>query len=109
MRHLIIGRGQAVVLFVEPVVLLAFGRVLFYGDKATTAGDVAKCVLSACALISPPLTAVVKRAFPYASLTLLDFLTLKGCVRFPVNTAPSVRRHPAIVTRNRVVGCCFWC
>ncbi len=55
------------------------GRVMFFGDKGTSAGDVARCVLSVCACVSPPFTNVIRRAFPYASLTQLEFLNLKGC------------------------------
>ena len=62
--------------------LSKFDRVIFFGDKMTSAGDVARCVLSACALVCPPFTNVIRRAFPYASLTQLDFLSLKGCMMF---------------------------
>lgn len=53
-------------------------RVLFCGDKSTSASDVGRCVIAACALMSPTLSCVFRRAFPYACLTQLDFLSQPG-------------------------------
>ena len=42
------------------------------------AGDVCTMVFSACGLICPPVDAVLKRAYPYCSLTNMTFLTVDG-------------------------------
>ena len=48
-------------------------RVLFVGyDHA--AGDVCQMVLSAVAMVAPPLCGVIRRAYPYVNLTDLSFL-----------------------------------
>jgi len=53
--------------------------VLFMGYQQA-AGEVCNTVLSACLLISPPLTGTLRRAFPYANLTNLDFLGVRGYI-----------------------------
>lgn len=53
--------------------ILTRKRVLFVGyDHA--AGDVCQMVLSAVAMVAPPLCGVIRRAFPYVNLTDLSFL-----------------------------------
>ena len=64
-------------------------RVLFFGDKSECAGDVASCVLAACLLVAPPLSGVIRRAFPYTSLTNLEFLEVPGYIAGVTN--PMVR------------------
>eukprot|EP00466_Bigelowiella_natans_P007737 jgi/Bigna1/71351/fgenesh1_pg.15_\ len=55
-------------------------RVLFIGHNLP-ASDVVEHVLAACLLISPPLSGVKRRVFPYTSLTNLDtLLNTKGYV-----------------------------
>jgi hypothetical protein len=57
-------------------------RVLFVGHNQS-ASDVCFHVLSACLLVCPPLTGILKtRVFPYQSLTIngTDFTTVKGYI-----------------------------
>jgi hypothetical protein len=49
-------------------------RVLFLGYN-TAAWDIVSAVLSATALVAPPLSGLLSRCFPYTNLTALDFLT----------------------------------
>lgn len=37
-------------------------------------------VLACCLLLSPPLTDCLSRAFPYCTLTNLDFMKVKGFI-----------------------------
>lgn len=55
--------------------LLSQKRILFVGFDCS-AGEVCEYVLSTCSLICPPLTGLVKKAFPYTNLTYLDFLSV---------------------------------
>lgn len=59
--------------------LLRRHRVLFVGYNHA-AHDVASMVLSAIALVSPAIPGVLRRAFPYCSLTDLTFLSVAGYV-----------------------------
>jgi hypothetical protein len=59
--------------------LLAEKRVLFLGYQQP-ASVCCDCVLSACLLVSPPLVGTLHRAFPYANLTNMDFLSVPGYV-----------------------------
>jgi hypothetical protein len=53
--------------------ILSKKRILFVGyDHA--AGDVCQMVLSAVSMIAPPMVDVIRRAFPYANLSDLNFL-----------------------------------
>jgi hypothetical protein len=53
--------------------ILTKQRVLFVGYNHA-ASEVAQTVLSAVAMVSPPLTSVIRRAFPYSNLSDLSFL-----------------------------------
>ncbi len=55
-------------------------RVLFFADKSVPVCDMVTCVLSACALLCPPLHGLLRRTFPYASLTDIDFVKVPGYV-----------------------------
>ncbi|CAE7491469.1 mesA [Symbiodinium microadriaticum] len=65
-------------------------RVLFVGyDHA--AGDVSQMVLSAVAMVAPPLCGVIRRAFPYVNLTDLSFLEVDGFIAGATN--PMFQQH----------------
>ena len=53
--------------------ILTKQRVLFVGYNHA-AGDLAQIVLSAVAMVAPPMTNVIRRTFPYANLSDLQFL-----------------------------------
>ena len=62
----------------EPVMriyhaVLTKQRVLFVGYNHA-AGDLAQIVLSAVAMTAPPMTNIIRRTFPYANLSDLQFL-----------------------------------
>lgn len=62
----------------EPVMriyhaILTKQRVLFVGYNHA-AGDLAQIVLSAVAMVAPPFVNIIRRAFPYANLSDLQFL-----------------------------------
>jgi hypothetical protein len=56
--------------------ILTKQRVLFVGYNHA-ASEVAQMVLSAVAMVSPPLTSVIRRAFPYSNLSDLSFLEVR--------------------------------
>ena len=64
--------------------LLLRQRVLFVGRNACAASEICHIVLSAVALISPPIPNVIRRAFPYASLSDLSFLQVYPPLRSAV-------------------------
>jgi hypothetical protein len=70
--------------------MLAGKRVIFLGH-GHPAGDVCEAVLSACLLVSPPLRGVLKRCFPYAHLTNIDFLEVPGYIAGVTN--PIFQQH----------------
>ena len=96
-------------------------RVLFVGHKSMAAGDVCRMVFSACSLVSPPMVGVLRRAFPYCSLTDLSFLNVEGwvlcvlapvlvCLPDPMHVPSSTQIHrrchqPGVQGSNCVVGC----
>jgi hypothetical protein len=59
--------------------ILTKQRVLFVGYNHSTS-DIAQMVLSAVAMVAPPLTGLIRRTFPYANLADLGFLEVKGYV-----------------------------
>jgi len=59
--------------------ILAGQRVLFVGH-GHAAKDVAQMVLSAVAMLCPALPGLVRRAFPYTTLSDLSFLETKGFI-----------------------------
>lgn len=54
-------------------------RVLFLGYQQP-AKDVCGYVMATCLLVSPPISGTIKRAFPYANLTNMDFLSVPGYI-----------------------------
>lgn len=59
--------------------LLMKQRILFVG-YGHAAQDIAQIVLSAVAMVAPPMSGIIRRTFPYANLTDLTFLEVKGYV-----------------------------
>lgn len=59
--------------------ILTKQRVLFVGYNHS-ASDIAQIVLSAVALLAPPVNNIIKRTFPYATLSDLGFLETKGYI-----------------------------
>jgi hypothetical protein len=59
--------------------ILTKQRVLFVG-YGHSAHDIAQMVLSAVAMVAPPMTNLIRRTFPYANLTDLSFLEVKGYI-----------------------------
>lgn len=70
--------------------ILCGKRVLFLGH-GLAAEQVSNCVLSACRLVSPPLSGILKRAFPYAHLTDIRFLEVEGYIAGVTN--PIFQQH----------------
>eukprot|EP00741_Cyanophora_paradoxa_P025186 tig00000350_g24311.t1 len=54
-------------------------RILFLG-YTSSAENIARCVLGACRLVSPTVPGLLARAFPYANLAHLDFLSVPGYI-----------------------------
>eukprot|EP00494_Astrolonche_serrata_P028185 UN28450 len=54
-------------------------RVLFLGYEQP-AEEVCQSVLAACLLVSPPLSKILHRCFPYSCLTNMDFLNKPGYI-----------------------------
>jgi hypothetical protein len=73
--------------------------VLFCGDKTTSASEVGSCVIAAAAMMAPALSGVMRRAYPYACLTQLDFLSLPGYTACCVETS-------TLCLSSRVCGVC---
>lgn len=65
-------------------------RIMFVGYNHA-AGDVSNFVLATVALISPPVVGVLRRAFPYATLSDLDFLQVPGYIAGVTN--PMFEQH----------------
>eukprot|EP01039_Chlorochromonas_danica_P004229 gene4229-4646_t len=65
-------------------------RVLFVGYNHATE-DIAQIVLSAVAMVSPPMSGVIKRTFPYATLSDLGFTEVKGYIAGVTN--PMFQQH----------------
>ena len=59
--------------------VLARRRVLFVG-YGMAAMDIAALVLATVQLVSPPLVGVIRRAFPYATITDMSFLETEGYI-----------------------------
>ena len=59
--------------------LLSKQRIIFVGYNHA-AYDVCQMVISAIAMISPPVLNVIRRTFPYANITDLSFLATEGYV-----------------------------
>lgn len=64
--------------------LICQKRIMFTGYQRPS-GQLCTCVVSACLLVSPPFQGTLRRAFPYASLTNLDFLQVPGFVAGATN------------------------
>lgn len=60
--------------------LLAEKRILFSGGLDHSAQDIAEYVLACAELISPPLSGISSRLYPYAALSNLDFLDEPGFI-----------------------------
>eukprot|EP00455_Lapot_gusevi_P001772 TRINITY_DN10680_c0_g1_i3.p1 TRINITY_DN10680_c0_g1~~TRINITY_DN10680_c0_g1_i3.p1 ORF type:complete len:458 (-),score=111.90 TRINITY_DN10680_c0_g1_i3:124-1497(-) len=71
--------------------ILTEKRVLFVGHNQP-AHDVCSLVLGACLLVCPPLQGTLQRAFPYATLTNMDFLQVPGYIAGVTN--PIFEHHP---------------
>ena len=65
-------------------------RILFVGYNHA-ASDVAQMVLSAVALVSPPIPSVIRRAYAYANLTDMSFLEVPGYISGVTN--PMFQQH----------------
>jgi len=65
-------------------------RILFVGYNHA-ASDVAQMVLSAVALVSPPIPCVIRRAYAYANLTDMSFLEVPGYISGVTN--PMFQQH----------------
>lgn len=59
--------------------ILTKQRVIFVG-YSHAAGDIAQIVLSSVAMVAPPMTDLIRRTFPYANLSDLGFLEVKGFI-----------------------------
>ena len=67
-------------------------RILFVGYNHA-ASDVAQMVLSAVALVSPPIPSVIRRAYAYANLADMSFLEVLGYISGVTN--PMFQQHEA--------------
>jgi len=65
-------------------------RILFVGYNHA-ASDVAQMVLSAVALVSPPIPSVIRRTYAYANLTDMSFLEVPGYISGVTN--PMFQQH----------------
>jgi hypothetical protein len=70
--------------------ILTKQRVLFVGYNHA-ARDIAQMVLSSVAMLSPPMTGIIRRTFPYANLADLNFLEVKGYIAGVTN--PMFQQH----------------
>jgi hypothetical protein len=70
--------------------ILAGKRIIFLGHNQP-AVEVCETVLSACLLCSPPLRGILKRTFPYANLTDIEFLEVPGFIAGVTN--PIFEQH----------------
>ncbi len=71
--------------------LLIGARILFIGYNHA-AGDVCKFVLAACAMVAPPCSHMINKAFPYANLSDLSFLEVDCYIAGVTN--PMFISHP---------------
>lgn len=65
-------------------------RILFVGYNHA-ASDVAQMVLSAVALVSPPIPSIIRRTYAYANLTDMSFLEVPGYISGVTN--PMFQQH----------------
>lgn len=49
-------------------------RVIFFGGKTTSIEELAEYVLGSAFLVSPPMFGVLRRVFPYCSLSTEEFM-----------------------------------
>ncbi len=49
-------------------------RVLFFGGKSTSIQELGEFVQAAALLVSPPMFGVLRRVFPYCSLSTQEFI-----------------------------------
>ena len=59
-------------------------RILFVGHNQC-AGDMSQLVLSAVAMISPTIPGIIRRVFPYCSISDLSFLNVHGYIAAVTN------------------------
>eukprot|EP00601_Ochromonadales_sp_CCMP2298_P016521 CAMPEP_0173222990 /NCGR_PEP_ID=MMETSP1142-20121109/3547_1 /TAXON_ID=483371 /ORGANISM="non described non described, Strain CCMP2298" /LENGTH=432 /DNA_ID=CAMNT_0014151121 /DNA_START=52 /DNA_END=1347 /DNA_ORIENTATION=+ len=70
--------------------ILTKQRVLFVGHNHA-ASEVAQMVLSATAMLAPPMSSLIRRTFPYSNLSDLSFLEVPGYVAGVTN--PMFQQH----------------